>query len=41
VILDAEGETFTIGAVFGETVTTTEALPDAPLYVEELLASGV
>jgi hypothetical protein len=38
VILDGNRVTITVGVTF---VTVTEFEPDAPLYVEELDASGV
>jgi hypothetical protein len=41
VILDAKGDTITVGVVFEGTDTSTEAVPDAVLYVEEPFASGM
>jgi hypothetical protein len=39
--LDGEGVTVTVGMVFAGLVTVTGFDPDALLYIEELLESGV
>jgi hypothetical protein len=39
-MLGEYGVTVTVGVIFGAAVTITEFVPDAPLYVVELLASG-